>query len=261
MSSYDQQGPSRLLWISAAIAALMLHGGGAVLAVVHLNKSELDGGLGAAAAEYAIEMASPKVEDNDAPPGPDSDASQATPQQSQQSAELKESELPKEIPTETEEADRVVSPNEAQKPKEEEQKVAAVQAEASVETPAQQESSRKALDDSAPPAETAKAPNPGLGKDMLKLTEEWGRKISAYFELHKRYPEGRKRSATVKVALVLNRLGKVVSVAVLESSGDTSFDDAAVSMVRRSDPVPAPPAGLTDDQFNFSIDVNFNHRK
>jgi TonB family protein len=139
--------------------------------------------------------------------------------------------------------------------------VAAVQAEASVETPAQQESSRKALDDSAPPAETAKAPNPGLGKDMLRMTEEWGRKISAYFELHKRYPEGKKRSATVKVGLVLNRLGKVVSVAVLESSGDASFDDAAVSMIHRSDPVPAPPAGLTDDQFNFSLDVNFNHRK
>jgi periplasmic protein TonB len=258
---YDQQRPSRRLWISAAITALMLHGGGAALAVVHLNSSELDGGLGAAGAEYAIEMASPKVEDNDAPPGPDSDASRATPQQSQQTAELKESELPKDTPTETEEADRVVSPNDANKPKEEEQKVAAVQAEASVDTPAQQESSRKQLDESAPPAETAKAPNPGLGKDILKLTNDWGRKISAYFELHKRYPEGKKRSATVKVALVLNRLGKVVSVAVLESSGDTSFDDAAVSMIHRSDPVPVPPAGLTDDQFNFSLDVNFNHRK
>jgi periplasmic protein TonB len=136
-----------------------------------------------------------------------------------------------------------------------------MEAEASVATPAQQESSRKALDDTAPPAETAKAPNPGLGKDMLKLTEDWGRKISAYFEQHKRFPEGKKRSAKVKVALVLNRLGKVVSVAVQESSGDPSFDDAAVSMIHRSDPVPAPPSGLTDDQFSFSLDVNFSHRK
>jgi TonB family protein len=90
---------------------------------------------------------------------------------------------------------------------------------------------------------------------MLKLTEDWGRKISAYFEQHKRFPEGKKRSAKVKVALVLNRLGKVVSVAVQESSGDPSFDDAAVSMIHRSDPVPAPPSGLTDDQFSFSLDV------
>jgi len=261
MLQYDQQKPSRRLWISAALTALMLHGGGAALAVVHLNSNDLDSGLGAAGAEFAVEMASPKVEDNDAPPGPDSDASEAAPEQNQQTAEVKESDLPKDIPTETEEADRVVSPNEAKKPNEEEQKVAAVQTEASVAAPAQQESSRKALDEEAPAAETAKAPNPGLGKDMLKLTENWGRKISAYFELHKRYPEGKKRSAKVKVNLVLNRLGKVMSVAVLESSGDASFDQAAVEMIHRSDPVPAPPSGLTEDQFNFSLDVNFNHKK
>ncbi|MBV9565539.1 MAG: energy transducer TonB, partial [Bradyrhizobium sp.] len=48
---------------------------------------------------------------------------------------------------------------------------------------------------------------------------------------------------------------------VQQSSGDTVFDDAAVAMVRRSDPVPAPPAGLTDDQLSFALDVNFNKRK
>jgi TonB family protein len=53
----------------------------------------------------------------------------------------------------------------------------------------------------------------------------------------------------------------VVSVGVLESSGDPTFDDAAISMIRRSDPVPAPPAELTDDQFNFSLDVNFTKPK
>ena len=47
------------------------------------------------------------------------------------------------------------------------------------------------------------------------------------------------KAATVKVSLVLNRLGNVVQVAVLESSGDPAFDEAAISMIRRSDPVPA----------------------
>jgi len=261
MLQYDQQKPSRRLLISAALTALMLHGGGAALAVVHLNSNDLDSGLGAAGAEFAVEMASPKVEDNDAPPGHDSDASEAAPEQNQQTAEVKESDLPKDIPTETEEADRVVSPNEAKKPNEEEQKVAAVQTEASVAAPAQQESSRKALDEEAPAAETAKAPNPGLGKDMLKLTENWGRKISAYFELHKRYPQNKSKATKVKVSLVLNRRGNVVSVGVLESSGDPTFDDAAISMIRRSDPVPTPPAELTDDQFNFNLDVNFTKPK
>jgi protein TonB len=59
------------------------------------------------------------------------------------------------------------------------------------------------------------------------------------------------------VSLVLNRLGHVVSAAVLQSSGDALYDEAALSMIHRSDPVPRPPAKLTDDEFAYSLDVNF----
>ena len=47
----------------------------------------------------------------------------------------------------------------------------------------------------------------------------------------------------------------------LESSGDPAFDEAAISMIRRSDPVPRPPAELTDDTFSYSLNVNFNEKK
>jgi TonB family protein len=43
------------------------------------------------------------------------------------------------------------------------------------------------------------------------------------------------------VSLVLNSRGNVVSVALAEFSGDPAFDDAAISMIRRSDPDPPPP--------------------
>jgi hypothetical protein len=32
-------------------------------------------------------------------------------------------------------------------------------------------------------------------------------------------------------------------------------------MIHRSDPVPLPPAGLTDDQFSFSLDVRYKKPK
>ncbi|MDU0958432.1 MAG: energy transducer TonB, partial [Bradyrhizobium sp.] len=158
MVEHKYQGASRRLWISAAIGALMLHGGGAALAVVHLNGQETDGGLGANGAEFALEMASPQVEDNDLPAGPDSDAAEAAPEQMQQTAEVKESDAVKDKPTETEEeADRVVTMNDPKKPEKEEQQQAVQRAEASVASAAQEESARKALDEAAPPAETAKA--------------------------------------------------------------------------------------------------------
>ena len=243
------------------MAALALHVGGAALALANLQGDDLGDGLGANAAEFAVEMASPKVEEENLPPGPDADASQASPQLAEQKAEVKETDLPKDVPVESEDPDRIVTPNDSQKPKEDDPKIAAVQTQASEEAPAQEATARQTLEDKAPEAEQAKAPNIGIGKDRQKLTADWGRKISAYFELHKRYPQNKSRATTVKVAIVLNRRGNVVNVAVAESSGDPAFDDAAISMIRRSDPVPAPPAELIEDQFAFSLDVNFKKPK
>lgn len=262
MSDLDiEQRPSRRLWILAALAALALHLGGVALAVAHLRTDDSDDGLGANGIEVAIEMASPQVVDDNLPPGPDVDAMQASQQLDKQEAEVKEADLPKDRPTEAEDPDRVVTPSNSKEPKEDDPKAAAVQTEAAEPSPEQVATSRQTLDEKAPEAEQAKAPNAGIGKDKQKLTANWGRKISAYFELHKRYPENKNKSATVKVSLLINRRGNVVSVGVAQSSGDPAFDNAAVSMIRRSDPVPLPPAGLTEDQFNFSLDVKFNKPK
>lgn len=262
MSDFDfERKPSRRLWISAALIALALHVGGAALALSNLHAEQDDGDLGANAFEVGMEMASPKVEDENLPPGPDADASQASPQLSEQKAEVKETDLPKDIPTESDDPDRIVTPNDSQKPTEDDPKLKAVQTQASEEAPAQEATARQTLDEKAPEAEQAKAPNQGIGKDKGRLTAEWGRKISAYFELHKRYPQNKSKATTVKVNIVLNRRGNIMDVAVAESSGDPAFDDAAISMVRRSDPVPAPPADLTQDQFSFSLDVNFKKPK
>jgi len=257
-----EERPSRWLWGLAALAALALHLGGVALAVAHLRGTDGDDGLGASGVEIAFEMASPKVTDDQLPPGPDTDASMASPQLAEQKAEVRESDLPKDTPNETDEPDRIVTQNESNKPKEDDPKIQAVQTAASTESVAQEATSRQSLDENAPEAEKAKAPNLGIGKDKQKLAADWGRQISAYFELHKRYPKVKKnKSATVKVSLVLNRLGNVVQVGVLESSGDPAFDEAAIAMIRRSDPVPRPPAELTQDTFSYSLNVNFNEKK
>ena len=257
----DEPKPSKRLWMGAAAGALALHLGGVAIAIAHLRTDGLDDSLGANAIEIGL-LASPHVEQNDLPPGPDSDPSAASPQLNEQKAETKQSDLPKDKPQEAEDPDRVVTQNESNLPREDEQKVAAVATAASTESVAQEATARQTLDEKAPEAEKARAPNAGIGKDKGRLAADWGRQISAYFELHKRYPKvKRNKTATVKVHLTLNRLGNVVQVGVLESSGDVAFDDAAIDMIRRSDPVPRPPAELTDDTFSYSLNVNFNEKK
>jgi len=261
MTDFDDKKTPRRLWIIAALVALGLHVGGAALALAHLGGDTDDEGLGSNGVEIALDMESPKVPDDDLPVGPDSQAHAYSPEIPEQKTEVKEADFPKAIPDQLDEADRVVTTNDVKKPKEEEAKVAAVQTQASDPSPQTEDTSRKSLEDSTVESDQAKAPNAGIGKDRQKLTANWGRKISAYFELHKRYPAGKNKSAKVGLNIVLNRRGNVVSAAVARSSGDPSFDEAAISMIHRSDPVPAPPAGLTEDQFAFSLDVVFNAPK
>ena len=256
----DQQRPPWRLWTIAAAAAVALHVGGAALAFAHLKADDSEG-LGANVADIGVELVSPNAEATDLPPGPDSDASVASPALAEQKAEIKPTDLPKDKPDETDDPDRVVTQNDSKKPTEDDPKIEKVQTAASQESVAQEATARQPLEN-AREANAAAAPNIGIGKDKQILAANWARQISAYFELHKRYPKVSKvREAKVKVNLVLNRLGHVVSLAVAETSGDPAFDEAAMSMIRRSDPVPRPPAALTDDTFSYSLDVNFKGGK
>jgi len=256
----DEQGPSWRLWTIAAVVAIALHICGAALAFAHLDSDD-DDALGANVAVIGVELVSPTAEATDLPPGPDSDASVASPALAEQKDETKPTELPKDAPTETDDPDRVVTQNDQKKPTEDDPKVETVQTAASQESVAQEATARQPLEN-AKEANAAASPNIGIGKDRQRLAANWARQISAYFELHKRYPRVAKvRAAKVKVALVLNRLGHVVSLGIAESSGDPAFDEAAMAMIRRSDPVPRPPAALTDDTFSYSLDVNFKGGK
>ena len=65
------------------------------------------------------------------------------------------------------------------------------------------------------------------------------------------------QSAEVIVGFVLDRVGHVVSARIVKGSGDASFDEAALAMLRRSDPVPPPPSGIADANLSFTVPVDF----
>jgi protein TonB len=257
MANLDtEQKPSRRLWIWAAVAALVLHVGGGALAVAHLKGSDNDEYLGAQG-DIGIELTSATAEDTDLPAGPDADASVASPALPDQKAEVKETDLPKDTPTETEDPDRVVTTTDSAKPKEDDPKVAAVQTQASEESVAQEATARQSIE-GAKVDDHPTVINQGIGKDAQKLIAKWRGQLSAYLNLHKRYPEVRNtKAAKVKVGFVLDRRGHVVSMRVIEGSGDSAYDEAALEMIRRSDPVPQPPPMEADEGLNFTLDVIF----
>jgi periplasmic protein TonB len=252
-----EQKPSRRLWVFAGLSALALHLGGAALAVAHLRSDDLDDQLGAPAIEIGLELTSPKLNPTDLPAGPDSDASVASPALTEQKAELKETELPKDTPTETENPDRMVTPNDAKKPVEEDAKIAAVQTQASQESVAA-EATAVPSSDNIPQASRSVAPAQGTSDTAQKVRAAWQKELIAHLDKHKRYPAERVlKSAEILVGFALDRTGHVLSASIVKGSGDAAFDEAALAMIRRSDPVPQPPPLVADEGLNFTLPVIF----
>jgi TonB family protein len=49
----------------------------------------------------------------------------------------------------------------------------------------------------------------------------------------------------------------VLSSSIVRGSGDPSFDQAALDMLKRSDPVPSPPPLVADEGLSFTLPVIF----
>src|ERR1700738_623563 len=258
MSDLDtEQGPSRRLWILAGLAALALHIGGGALAGAHLRSNDIDDPLGAPAIDIGLEMMSPHLQATDLPPGPDTDASVASPALAEQKAEIKETELPKDVPTETEDPDRVVAPNDSNKPKEDEPKIAAAPTSASVESVATEATATPSTE-AIQEGPSSVAPAQGTGESARRMRATWQKELIAHLDKHKRYPAERsQKSAEILVGFALDRMGHVLSTSIVKGSGDTAFDAAALAMVRRSDPVPPPPPLVADEGLNFTLPVIF----
>jgi periplasmic protein TonB len=244
------------LWLAAGVMALGIHVGGGALALASLSieAPEDDGALPMA---IGVELAMPRAPSTDLPVGPETEASAPSPPVVEQKAEVKPTELPTDVPTETEDPDRVVATQDTHKPKDEEQEVTPSQTAPSAESaaaiamaPASSETARE--------APQAAAPVQGSGESEQRARMTWERQFSAHIKKHKRYPSDRtQKVAHLVVAVVLDRRGHVVSASIAQSSGDASFDKEALATLRRADPVPAPPALTADEGLTFELPFDY----
>ena len=49
----------------------------------------------------------------------------------------------------------------------------------------------------------------------------------------------------------------MVSASIVKGSGDAAFDEAALAMLKRADPVPQPPPLVADEGLSFTLPVIF----
>ena len=246
----------RSVWASAALLALSLHIVGGTLALQALRSNDPDSELGAPAIEISVELLAPKGEAPELPPGPDANASAAAPESVASAKEVAPA-VPKDQTLETTDADRQAAPNPPPAvPKKEEDKPT-VNAPASTPSVA---SDAAALPKSPASQDTARsaAPAVGVGDSLERVRASWQKELVAHLNHFKRYPAGeRNESAEILIDLMLDEDGRVASASILRSSGMPAFDQAALDMVRRADPVPKPPAAVAQAGLQFALPVIF----
>ena len=101
------------------------------------------------------------------------------------------------------------------------------------------------------------APAVGVGESLARVRASWQKELVAHLNHFKHYPPGESESAEIVVRLALDDSGRVASATILRSSGREPFDQAALDMVRRADPVPKPPSVVAEAGLTFALPVIF----
>lgn len=110
----------------------------------------------------------------------------------------------------------------------------------------------------AAPARQSAAPSQGASASRSLSRASWAAQVSAHLNRFKRYPPAaRGSSGRPSVRFTLNGSGRVTSVSLSRSSGNSALDQEALATVRRASPFPRPPDG---NGASFSVPVNFVSR-
>ena len=233
------------LWIWCIVGSIVLHV--VVGAIVFLGFEHADTAPPAEQPIVAIELmpapSAPPVTPHQAPPGPQQVENHAKPPPTKEQFK---------IPPAPEV--RNVTPEVVAPPK-------------SIETPNPAKSKPVADETTAPPAviapPSAKAAAtvrgaPVTGVDNAEQT--WEGAVLAEFERRKRYPGEAQRAGqqdVVYVRLTVDRTGRILSAHIEKSQHFQLLDNAVLDVVRRSNPLPAPPPSVPGTVVEFVVPFDF----
>ena len=86
----------------------------------------------------------------------------------------------------------------------------------------------------------------------------WANAIGARLERNKRYPDSARArgvQGVVYVTVTVDRAGTVIASSVARSSGSSILDAEALELVRRSEPLPAPPSNVRPGQIDVDVTI------
>lgn len=105
----------------------------------------------------------------------------------------------------------------------------------------------------------AAAPPPGVvERSASAALATWQRSLVMQLERHKRYPlQAKGERGVTTVAFTIDRQGRLLSSRVVQSAGSAILDDAALAMLSRAAPFPAPPLGIADELLSITVPIHY----
>jgi periplasmic protein TonB len=230
-ANYGMDRAETARWTLCFAAVVALHGLAALSLFSSPEASDFDAGAPVVLLELPEAPASAMTPPSDLTPGPPEAESEPTP--------------PKEQET---------------KPPEQEAEVALPIPEPPKPKPPTEERPPTALPSIAMPSVAAPS-TPGAEVASQAVVKRWESALVAHIERFKRYPaEARAHDerGMARVAFTIDRDGWVRASRVVQSSGSPTLDAETLEMLQRAQPMPRPPAQLSNNELSFVVPVRFN---
>jgi periplasmic protein TonB len=239
-------------WVLAAGGSVALHGACIALVVMSLRDDPDEVALGAPGMEIQVVLAAPRGKPSELPPGPNVEASPVAVPEDEAS---KRSEQLKVEATETNDPDQLARPEVRDSKNVNNTPSRTTPFDPSVAAPA----TAIPHPDSAEESTRSVVPALGTGDSALRVRATWVKELAAHFDKYKRYPSDRShQAADLIVTFELDRTGHILSARIVRGSDDASFDEAALAMLRRANPVPPPPESVADEGLTFTMPIIFH---
>lgn len=112
------------------------------------------------------------------------------------------------------------------------------------------------------PGPAIAAPRPGASRDDIqRAIAAWLPRLRNQIERHKQYPADGPRNGPCRITYVLiemDRSGKILSVQTERSSGVRAFDREGIERVWRAQPLPPPPPEIPHERVEPVVPMDFN---
>lgn len=99
---------------------------------------------------------------------------------------------------------------------------------------------------------SAQAADGDIKKWQIKIVKKVAKK-----QVYPRSAMRKELEGKAKVRVSIDRTGKILSHTVLKATGLAVFDKEIPKLMTRIDPLPAPPASLSDSQLSFVLPLSW----